>query len=760
MVQNMFIFDRINSIGVMNNLKKKNIRKAIRYFFIREWIINTNFSITDYTEDVSTYVKDYVNMWIANKPATLKEDIKKQMTILKTYKMVGNKYSFLTYLTCQLDYAYLLKNISYLQFSDSFSNIDKNVNEILEELNNLSNSLDIVFNNITNNEVLYVFADVLINSKFKNRLFDNLNNLTFNSFTADNSRFIQDNAVVETGVGLEGFVHHALNGTWNITNPLIARDGIKTASGRIKFKFPLINYKHGFHCSFKLKPEVQTNTDVILFAFPNINSTSAIDKDLFTITLHESNTGVLKIKCNSDIITELNLNLINTGVSYTDLINKSLKIVWNNDFKILIDDTQLYQVPIRWRIDILTSVQESELLPNMLSPEFTIGSTTSNDWSSKSYNGVIGDLQIGYFKYEDATPRYDSVDSYTIDARNIVLNTLLYKNFSRNLETNRYEKLFLQILRIDNINEVMYKVRNYIANLFFGIFLINRDEKYKFVNELEKDLTYYACDVLIEEVFKYALTQYSTINKYINLIESYKSEITTTVFFSKINIGNESANNLSAIFEVGKIAQIYQKHNSDFTTQSEVFNIVLLNMKNLYLDIPTLIQANFEKRYIPEVLDNNIHEYVMYLIWKEWLSSTSTNNSAIAEDTNHLVPLELSTSDSILNIIKQQFNIDFFNDASNITLTNAKIKSTYLTESIKKKNIKNSPFAKQKEMLKDIIDARLKSFKYVRYTLRGLTEYEQYVILNYRYKTNLISSLTQEKINEFALALNRFYDSI
>lgn len=741
----MLIYDRLKIVGSLENLRKKSIRKSMKYFFLKMWLDENGTDVADYKSDITINVRDYVRTWMMNPPTLFKNKIKEMITKLIQYKEIGSEQSFLKFLSYQLDRAYLLKNIPFLQFNYDVADIDKLADEIHSEfvgsagstLVSLDENINIIIDSISNDEVLYVLSDVLLKREILDSLFYNTKTAKTES-KIENIEFVDiNNNVLQTGLGDNGYFKFILEGTWlkDTTSKMI-----NSSNGRIKlYTSNIKKFTDGFYIKFTTKPnQTQNASRPILFSFPDLNNNS-----LFHLELTDITSGILKFKLVSSDPSINNQNTISTNIQIDRIDDKKFTIVWDSSLKIYFDNTLLHEVDLKWNVKY---IDNKYIILNSIHS----ASIQTNDCVSS----IVGNVEVGYMRYDGDTPVLTTNDDYSLIFKDIINNFISTAGLF-NSKIDAYTDLFTFIK--ENDHEIAkVKIYNYISNTFYGMNLRYKDSVFNYTSDLEKELSYYVIDVILNSTFDYSKSYYTNENKYAELIGKFKEDLLNEIFFKNINIGNESNSSLSAVFSLQRINEIYNRNNKSFANEPEHFNNALQNLKNIYLNIPILRKSNFNYIFIPEKLNSFFDEFCIYVLWADWLSTNSNTKSAIKEDVNGLVPLEKSTIAYIKPLIEKCIKNNFLT-IEEIEPTQQEIKSIYSKVS----NFdKSQPIEIQKLNILNNLKLRIESFKYVKFTLNGMTEYEQYKLEFYKYIINLYKTLDQDTINRVAKELNDFYDSL
>lgn len=740
----MIIYDRLNVIGSLDNLRRRSIRRSIKYFFLKLWMDENGADVTDYKGDITTNVRDYVKTWLMNPPTQFKEKIKEMLTNLNDYKLIGTEQSFLKYLSYQLDKAYLLKNIPYLQFNYSIDNIENIASEIHSEfvgnstsdMVSLDENVNIIIDNISIDDTLYVLSDILLKRDILYSLYQ-VNSVSRSKIKIEDIYFIDyENNIVNNGFGTKGYFRYLLEGDWEKSS---TNDAIRSANGRVKIYTSNIKmFDEGFYIKFINKPNSsQTATNPIIFSFPDQNGNS-----LFNIEMVDVSSGLLKVRINSTNSFINNQSTFNTNISLDRIDDKAFSIVWDDKLKIYFNDSLLCEFNIKWDKSF---IDNKYIILNSLHSE--------NIEINKCLNSTIKSVEIGYMTYDGETPLLTSNDNYNLIYKDIIFNFISTSAINDD-KIIAYTDLFT-LIGEDNIENTKMKIYNYISNTFYGMNLRYKDEVFDFASDIEKDLSYYIIDTLLNTTFDYSKSFYTNDMKYAELKGKFKEDLLNDIFFENINIGNETSSSLSTIFIVQRIDEIYNRYNKSFANEPEHFNNALQNIKNVYLSISKLNKANFNSLFIPEKLTEFFNEFCIYVLWYDWLSTDNPTRSAITEDTNGFVPSEKSTISYVKPLIEKCITNNFLS-IDEFKPSKEEILNIYNVSNFDK----SQPFEIQKLNLISNIRLRIESFKYVKFTLNGLTEYDQYELEFYKYVMRLYNNIDQSTINRVAKELNDFYNNL
>lgn len=321
---------------------------------------------------------------------------------------------------------------------------------------------------------------------------------------------------------------------------------------------------------------------------------------------------------------------------------------------------------------------------------------------------------------------------------------------------NNYKKILDEyLINIDNINETYFT--NMISKFIYDIETEIEETKFNYSSDLNEELISYIRNNMvaiyngnIKEKFKNKDEVSILLNKSTELfLKDY--------FFDIITPQSLDSNTLYSSFNKNKINEIYRKHlqpNSSFDAEPQHFNIAINNLRDIYMDEFKLTRSNFNSNFISFKLNQFFDEYISYLVYGKWLELLDNSRSMIEEDRNNLVPLEMANYQSVKNYLTslmlnfpKDYDKNIYTEAE-IELAFNPIKETFNNETNRKYRLRN------------VILTRLETFKYYRFELNGLTEYEIYKIKFYDFISKYLNRFNQNNIIELINELNEIYDKI
>lgn len=350
------------------------------------------------------------------------------------------------------------------------------------------------------------------------------------------------------------------------------------------------------------------------------------------------------------------------------------------------------------------------------------------------------------------TQNMNTFDSYYRFYKNSIENIVSPLGID-DVEINKYSDLFnyIECPLNDNIKTI---IRNNISNICFGFSQIISEESLKVSSDLEIDLSKYVMDRLVESNIEWSKDKLNNLNKFKEMITKYVTEIVPESFFNNNMNDSETSTNIPPAFDQTTVENIYRRYNKVFTVEPEYFNFSIFNIFNILNGKTSFTKSKFNLIFIPEKLEEFFTEYCSYYIWSIWLNDLESERTKNPYDENRLVPLNISNLNTIKEKIKSIYREGLFN----------------IKGSKDKKLIKSfEPFDGSREgllpiekklILRETIGNRLKTFKFVRFTSNGMTEYEKYKYAFFKYLEDLYNSANDDMVNKLIMEINRIYNTI
>lgn len=364
---------------------------------------------------------------------------------------------------------------------------------------------------------------------------------------------------------------------------------------------------------------------------------------------------------------------------------------------------------------------------------------------------IISD-KILYDVLTNYSNQNDTFESFFRSYKNSLEN-IISPLGSDSIEIEKYENL-INYIGCSLDNKLKTQIRNNISNICFGFSQIIDDKSLNINSEIQKDLSYYVMDRMVSSNIEWSKDKLNNIAKFRNMIDSFITEIIPKSFFGDNMNDSETSTNIPNAFDQHEIETIYRKYNKNFLDEPEYFNFSISNIFNILMGNVTFVKSKFNSIFIPDKLDDFFYEYCSYYVWSIWLDDFESQRTDNTIDVNGLVPQDLSTVQNLKNKIKQIYKDGLFSIKES--------KDKRLIKSFSSIDGSNSGLLpiEKKLILRENINNRLKTFKYVRFTLNGLTEYEKYKYPFFNYVENLYNNANEEILNTMILDINSFYDSI
>lgn len=321
------------------------------------------------------------------------------------------------------------------------------------------------------------------------------------------------------------------------------------------------------------------------------------------------------------------------------------------------------------------------------------------------------------------------------------------------IEIDKYSDLF-DYIENSLDNEIKTIIKNNISNICFGFSQVISEKSLNVDSDLEVDLSNYILDRMIASNVEWSKDKINNLDKFKEMILKYATEILPESFFDNNMNDSETSTNIPPAFDQMSIESIYRRYNKIFIDEPEYFNFSIYNIYNILNEKGGFVKANFNFIFIPEKLDEFFSEYCSYYIWLLWLEDFETSRCINILDSNGLVPLNMSS----INNIKEKIKLIYREGLFNIKESKDKrlVKSF---ESFDGSREGLLPIEK-KIILKDTITNRLKTFKFVRFTSNGLTEYEKYRYVFFKYVESLYNNVNEDILNNLIVGINKLYDTI
>lgn len=462
-------------------------------------------------------------------------------------------------------------------------------------------------------------------------------------------------------------------------------------------------------------------------------------------------------------ISIINNNLINLNVDkiFDDMIDSASEENGEKNFTKFIFDqlgkSYIYKnLTVNNFYNIDRIINNRDKLLNEFRKEIneleSLSSILFNNISKQELMIVLSDVIFYevYSKYYSES--ISSLDDQFLIFKNSIENILSPLGVDEEI-INKYENL-LSIFGIELDNDIKICIKNNISNLCFGFNQLLTDKEMGIKNDFERNLSYYILDRLIYTNMDYLKNSLFNINLYRDMINKYSFEFLEDSFFSNNMNKSEFDTNIPPAFNQNEIETIYLRYNKIFIEEPEYFNLALINIYNNFSGSGGYSKSNFNSIFIPDKLNDFFYEYCSYYVWSTWLDDFESQRTDNSIDINGLVPQDLSTVQNLKNKIKQIYKDGLFSIKES--------KDKRLIKSFNPIDGSNSGLLpiEKKLILRENINNRLKTFKYVRFTLNGLTEYEKYKYPFFNYVENLYNTANEETINTMISNINSFYDSI
>lgn len=368
-----------------------------------------------------------------------------------------------------------------------------------------------------------------------------------------------------------------------------------------------------------------------------------------------------------------------------------------------------------------------------------------------------------YLKYKErltALSSNNDISLLTFDQIYSAFNSTTFSDIlsydvDKTIILNKYSKILNEFsILVDNNLETLFT--NAISKFIYDIETQIEEIKFVYSSELNRELVHYIRNNMVKiynnnliQDFKNKTNMMSVLNKSSELFLKEK-------FFNPITPQNNNSNNLYPLFNKTKINEIYSRHlsNINFDRQPEHFNIAIENLKNIYMNDLVLTRSLFSSNFIEFKLNQYFAEYITYLIYGKWLELLEDTRTTIENDTNGLVPLILSNYQDVKTFLVDLL-LHFPKDYDSNDYSIEEIEEAFNPV---KRNFNNE--LNRKYRLRTIIMIRLETFKYYRFELNGLTEYDQYKILFYDFISKFVENLNQNKIIEMIQGINSLYEEI
>lgn len=353
------------------------------------------------------------------------------------------------------------------------------------------------------------------------------------------------------------------------------------------------------------------------------------------------------------------------------------------------------------------------------------------------------------------------IDLLTFDEIFLVFNTvtssdLISHTIDKAAILNNYSKLLNEFnIQIDDTLETTFT--NMISKFIYDIETELEETKFVYSSDLNEELINYIRGNMVSIYNENVKNIFKNKEETSNMLNKSTELFLKEYFFNIITPQSVDDNTLYSLFNKNKINEIYRAYldsTVSFDSEPQHFNIAIENLKNIYMNEFILTRSNFNSNFISFKLNQYFDEYLSYLVYGKWLELLDSTRSTIEEDRNNLIPIEYSNYQSIKEFLSSLL-LHFPKDHDKsiyseleIELAFNPIKETFNNE------------LNRKYRLRTNIMTRIETFKYYRFELNGLTEYDKYKLMFYTFISKYLNNFNQSCVIELINNLNNIYEKI